>query len=264
MTASFVSPGWVNFNVNFIDFRFLPVPFSNEDAAANSVHMTAGIWYYTICVYHFKRRSDGYYDIYPETEKKCITRQNTFDFEKRLSDGKCVLQRNLMLEIQIISSIGIVCAVLGFIGSIIYRRRGGEYRWAGQLTRNSLFIAGGTYTAAIVKTAMATPNSPPVFYGGMVFESVQFYCPWGLILGGIGCFFTLMSAIGQMVILIKHKTKNDVHDYQMFKDTNQRIPLQYSYPIIAPPGYHETFGLKAPHVDEKIKDGTRCLGNPCN
>lgn len=111
-----------------------------------------------------------------------------------------------------------------------------------------LLIKGGTYTVAIIKTAMATPMSQQVFYSSTVFEDVQFYCPWGLILGIIGCFFTFVSAAGPMDVLIQNKTHNDVNDYQTLKNTNQGILQQYSYPIIVPPGYHETFGLKVPIV----------------
>lgn len=254
MTASFVSPGWVNFNVNVVESRFLPNPLGNDNRVALSAHMTAGIWYYSICVYKFKRGSDGYYDVYPEMEKKCTTRANSYDFEQRLYDSYVGLNRDLMLDIQIISSIGIAFALLGFIGTIVNTKSVGECRWAGLLTFISLFISGGTYIAAMIKTATATPNKHSVFYDGWVFDDVQFYCPWGLILGITGCFFTLVSAIGPMVVLIKNKTHNDVNDYQKFKGTNQGILQQYSYPIIAPPGYHETFGLKVPLVDEKREE----------
>lgn len=255
MTASFVSPGWVNFNVNVVEDRFLPDPLDNDGKVALCVHMTAGVWFYTICVYKFKRGSNGYYDVYQEKEKQCTTRANSYDFEQRLYDVRFGrLNRNLMLEIQIISSIGIVFALLGFIGTIVNTRRVGECRWAGLLTCISLLTSGGTYIAAMIKTAVATPNAQSVFYDGWFFEDVQFYCPWGLVLGITGCLFTLVSAIGPMVVLIKNKTHNDVNDYQTFKNTNQGILQQYSYPIIAPLGYHETFGLKVPLVDEKREE----------
>uniref|UniRef100_K1RMH5 Uncharacterized protein n=1 Tax=Magallana gigas TaxID=29159 RepID=K1RMH5_MAGGI len=150
--------------------------------------MTAGVWFYTICVYKFKRGTNEYYDVYPEAEKICVTRPNSYEYEQRLSDGSAFgLNRDLILKIQIISSIGITFALLGVIGTIVNTRRVGECRWA-----------GGIYTVAIIKTAMATPMSQQVFYSSTVFEDVQFNCPWGLILGIIGCFFTFVSAAGPM------------------------------------------------------------------
>lgn len=81
------SPGWINFNVNVLKYRSFPVSLRNENTFAISLHMTAGVWFYTICVYNFKRGSDRYCDVYPEVEKRCITRSNSYDFEQRLSDG---------------------------------------------------------------------------------------------------------------------------------------------------------------------------------
>lgn len=87
MTASFVSPGWVSFNVNVLKYRSFTAPLSNENTFAISLHMTAGVWFYTICVYKFKRGTNEYYDVYPEAEKICVTRPNSYEYEQRLSDG---------------------------------------------------------------------------------------------------------------------------------------------------------------------------------
>lgn len=85
MTASFVRPGWVNFNVNVVKYR--SVPLSNENTFAISLHMMAGVWFYTICVYKFKRGTNEYYDVYPEAEKRCVTRPNSYEYEQRFSDS---------------------------------------------------------------------------------------------------------------------------------------------------------------------------------
>lgn len=87
MTASFVSPGWVSFNVNVLKYRSFTAPLSNENTFAISLHMTAGVWFYAICVYKFKRGTNEYYDVYPEAEKICVTRPNSYEYEQRLSDG---------------------------------------------------------------------------------------------------------------------------------------------------------------------------------
>lgn len=87
MTASFVSPGWVSFKVNVLKYRSFTAPLSNENTFAISLHMTAGVWFYTICVYKFKRGTNEYYDVYPEAEKICVTRPNSYEYEQRLSDG---------------------------------------------------------------------------------------------------------------------------------------------------------------------------------
>lgn len=92
MTASFVSPGWVNFNVNFIEYRFLPIPPYEGPyegyGSANSAHLTGGLWYYTVCVRDFIPNSDGFYDIFPKTGTRCHTGLNSYDFEERLYHGK--------------------------------------------------------------------------------------------------------------------------------------------------------------------------------
>lgn len=92
MTASFVSPGWVNFNVNFIEYRFLPIPPYEGPyegyRSANSAHLTGGLWYYTVCVRDFIPNSDGFYDIFPKTGTRCHTGLNSYDFEERLYHGK--------------------------------------------------------------------------------------------------------------------------------------------------------------------------------
>lgn len=81
MTASFVSPGWVNFNVNFIEYRFLPIPPYEGPyegyRSANSAHLTGGLWYYTVCVRDFIPNSDGFYDIFPKTGTRCHTGLNS-------------------------------------------------------------------------------------------------------------------------------------------------------------------------------------------
>uniref|UniRef100_K1RAP0 Werner syndrome ATP-dependent helicase n=1 Tax=Magallana gigas TaxID=29159 RepID=K1RAP0_MAGGI len=57
---------------------------------------------------------------------------------------------------------------------------------------------GGTYLAAIVNTATATPNSPEVYYMDTKIYNVQYYCAWGLFLGGFGCVLVLVSALGHL------------------------------------------------------------------
>lgn len=59
------------------------------------------------------------------------------------------LNRDLILKIQIISSIGITFALLGVIGTIVNTRRVGECRWAGLLTCISLLISGNMITCNI-------------------------------------------------------------------------------------------------------------------
>lgn len=59
------------------------------------------------------------------------------------------LNRDLILKIQTISSIGITFALLGVIGTIVNTRRVGECRWAGLLTCISLLISGNMITCNI-------------------------------------------------------------------------------------------------------------------
>lgn len=68
MIVFFVSLGWVNFNVNFIEYWFLLI-FLYEGlyegyGLVNSVYLMGGLWYYIVCVRDFIFNSDGFYDIF--------------------------------------------------------------------------------------------------------------------------------------------------------------------------------------------------------
>lgn len=236
MTASFVSPGWDNFNVNGIEHRFLPIPSYGGDMTANSAHLTAGVWYYKICVTAFISNSDGYYAIFPKTGTRCQTGFNSYDFEDRLSRGQ---RRHLLPEIQIMCSIAMFSAIHGLIGTIVYTRREEKYRWAGVMAFINLSIAGGTHFAAIAKTVKATPFSPEMDYMDTRIYNIHFYCPWGLVLGGLGCVLVLVSALGHLYILFRKlcATRVDVNDYQKF---------QGIYHGKSEPECHKTFGFKVP------------------
>lgn len=260
MTASFVSPGWVNFNVNFIEYRFLPIPPYEGPyegyGSANSAHLTGGLWYYTVCVRDFIPNSDGFYDIFPKTGTRCHTGLNSYDFEERLYHGQ---KGHLMPGVQIMCSIAMFCAINGFIGTIVYTRREEKYRWTGLTAFINLSIAGGTYLAAIVNTATATPISPEVYYMDTKIYNVQYYCAWGLFLGGFGCVLVLVSALGHLYILFRnlHATKNDVNDYQTFKVANQGTILQFPYTSMVPPRCNKTFAFNAPFFNS-LQDAATC------
>ena len=92
----------------------------------------------------------------------------------------------------------------------------------------------------------------------------QFYCPWGLIMVGIGGVLILVSAVGHLCILSRNRT-DDTHVYLIHKGTNQGIISQHSYTTIAPPGYHVTVGLKVPLVGSMEKNeeaSCRSYGSP--
>uniref|UniRef100_A0A8W8KJG2 Uncharacterized protein n=1 Tax=Magallana gigas TaxID=29159 RepID=A0A8W8KJG2_MAGGI len=257
MTISFVSPGWVNCKVSFIE------PFIQLDSSVyfygypTGAHLSAGLWYFSLCIDKISL---------PESmeEEKCHLSAYPFNFERLFSHLVLDpsyhqvrgLTRNIMLEIQIMSSIGIFCAVLGFIGAIVYTRTLTKSRYAGLLSCISLSISGGTYIAAIVKTAIATHVYKDIVrkYSVWRYDNFQLYCPWGLLLGGIGCFLILVSALGHLCILSRNRTTDDIHVYHIHKGTNQGIISQHSYTTIAPPGYHVTVGLKVPLVGSMEKN----------
>ena len=115
-------------------------------------------------------------------------------------------------------------------------------------------ILGGTYIAAVVKTATTTNYNAglePMFYMPM---SIKLLCPWGLVLGGIGGLLILLSAIGHLCIMSRNKSDENGQIYQIHKGTNQGIVSLHPYTTIAPPGYHASVGLKVPLVDSMEKN----------
>lgn len=250
MTASFVSPGWVNFNVNFPRPQFLSAFQYHTDGFVTSVHMTAGVWFYTICIseMNYRIRSDGFFHEKPIHDKKCHFGANSYDFQARILKE---VNSNLLPEIKIISSTGIFCAVLGFIGIILYTKSEAKSRCAVSLACTSLLISSGTFIAAIVMTAKATPYCQKVFYPETFNDDIQFYCPWSLILGGVGVLFILVAGVGDLCILSRNRINIDINNYQTQKGKRQGKISQCSYTIITPPGYHEVIGLKEPIVDRK-------------
>ena len=58
-----------------------------------------------------------------------------------------------LLETRILSSIGVFCAVLGFIGTIVFMRSQARSRCAGLLACISLSISGNPVNAIIIKFA---------------------------------------------------------------------------------------------------------------
>lgn len=75
MIVFFVSLGWVNFNVNFIEYWFLLI-FLYEGLyegyrLVNSVYLMGGLWYYIVCVRDFIFNSDGFYDIFLKIGIRC-------------------------------------------------------------------------------------------------------------------------------------------------------------------------------------------------
>lgn len=92
MIVFFVSLGWVNFNVNFIEYWFLLI-FLYEGlyegyGLVNSVYLMGGLWYYIVCVRDFIFNSDGFYDIFLKIGIRCYIGLNFYDFEEWLYYGK--------------------------------------------------------------------------------------------------------------------------------------------------------------------------------
>lgn len=110
-----------------------------------------------------------------------------------------------------------------------------------------------------MNTATATPNSPEVYYMDTKIYNVQYYCAWGLFLGGFGCVLVLVSALGHLYILFRnlHATKNDVNDYQTFKGANQGTVLQFPYTSMVPPRCNKTFAFNAPFFNS-LQDAATC------
>lgn len=98
-------------------------------------------------------------------------------------------------------------------------------------------ILGGTYLAALLKTATTTNDSRETISTYFP-NDIEFQCPWGLILGGIGSVLILVSAVWHLYILSMYRTNDDA---------------QNPYTTIAPPGYNSTVGLKIPLVDSMGK-----------
>ena len=105
-----------------------------------------------------------------------------------------------------------------------------------------------------MKTAIATHINKHVFWDYIGWDIVETYCPWGLVLGGIGNLLILVSALGHLCILSRNRTTDDIHVYHIHKGTNQGNISQHSYTTIAPPGYHVTVGLKVPLVGSMEKN----------
>nr|XP_022319874.1 uncharacterized protein LOC111122393 isoform X3 [Crassostrea virginica] len=225
VTVSFVSPGWINFKTEY---------FQNTKIS----HFSAGPWYFFLCYQNplpGEMTPRPYYDdgIMMDLQRKdgCEVHSYENDLDTNMGVGSFrYLNEVWLLEIRILSSIGVFCAVLGFIGTIVFIRREARSRCAGLLACISLSISGGTYIAAVVKTVTTTN-----FIAG---PKIKLLCPWGLVLGGIGGLLILLSAIGHLCIISRNKSDENGPIYQMHEGTNQEIISMHPYTTIAPPGYH--------------------------
>lgn len=94
-----------------------------------------------------------------------------------------------------------------------------------------------------------------MYYMDTEIYNIQYYCAWGLVLGGVGCVLVIVSALGHLYILFRnlHATKNDVNDYQTFKGANQGIVLQLPYTSIVPPGCNKTFAFNVPFFQQSSR-----------
>lgn len=225
---------------------------SGHQGYPKKAHLSAGLWYYTLCIQRFSWNDESL------KEEDCHLATYPFKIESPYLDPAYErfkgLSSHFMLETQIMSSIGFFCAVLGFMGTIVYTRTLTKSRWAGLLACTSLFISGWTFIAMIVKIGISTNIYHKDFWEYTGWEIYQFYCPWGLILVGIGGVLILVSAVGHLFILSRNKTKDDIHVFHIHKGTNQEIISQHSYTTIAPPGYHATVELKVPLVGSMEKN----------
>eukprot|EP00105_Crassostrea_gigas_P001514 XP_011413734.1 PREDICTED: uncharacterized protein LOC105318368 [Crassostrea gigas] len=246
VTASFVSPGWVICKIS--NMKSL-MGISGIQGLPQKAHLSAGLWYYTLCIQRFIGNNE---------EEDCHLATYPFNIESpffwRPYDKFKGWPLHFKLETQIMSSIGLFCAVLGFTGTIVYTRTLTKSRWAGLLACISLFISGWTYIAMIVKMGISVNTHHEEFWEYTGWDIDQFYCPWGLILVGIGGVLILVSAVGHLFILSRNKTKDDIHVFHIHKGTNQEIISQHSYTTIAPPGYHATVELKVPLVGSMEKN----------
>nr|XP_022318293.1 uncharacterized protein LOC111121350 [Crassostrea virginica] len=253
VTVSFVSPGWNNVKMKKSSFDYVQ---NTEE----SIHLSAGLWYFSLC---YQNSLPGwmtprpYYDdgimMDPPRKDRCEVHsyENYLDTNiyKRFNGG-------WLLETRILSSIGVFCAVLGFIGTIVFIRRQARSRCSGLLACISLSISGGTYIAAVVKTATTinyNAGLEPRFY---LTISIKFLCPWGLVIGGFGGFLILISAIGHLCIMSRNKSDENGQIYQIHKGTNQGFISLHPYTTIAPPGYHASVGLKVLLVDSTENEET--------
>ncbi|XP_061196336.1 uncharacterized protein LOC133204596 [Saccostrea echinata] len=269
MTVSFVSPGWANVSVRETQQDYSPF-FDWNPENGEKVHLSVGLWYFTIC---FHRSKNVYPHYMPDAsfeddswmmqrredsgkEKRCHVstyhshRESPFMYSFPSSVYKEMkgLGQKGLLEFQIISSIGIFFGVLGFIGTIAYTRSLARSRCAGLLACISLIVSGGTYIAAAAKTATVAHGYKALFSYMYKSTILHFHCPWALILGGVGGIFVLISAVAHLCILSRNKTNDDIQVYHIHKGTNQGIFSQHTYTTIAPPGYTATVGLKVPLI----------------
>lgn len=276
MTVSFVSPGWANVSVTEKPQDFSPFSHWSPENGQEHVHLSVGLWYFTIC---FHRPKNVYPRYMPDAnfeddswmleqrredsgrEKKCHVstyhghRESPFMYSYPSSvytEVKGLGQKGL-LEFQIISTLGMFFGVLGFIGSIGYTRSLARSRCAGLLACISLIVSGGTYIAAVVKTATVPHGNHVLFQYMYKSTLLHFHCPWALILGGVGGIFVLVSAVAHLCILSRNKTNDDIQVYRIHKGTNQGIFSQHAYTTIAPPGYTATVGLKVPLISAMEK-----------
>ena len=122
------------------------------------------------------------------------------------------------------------------------------------------YVLGGTYLAALVKTITSTPFSQQIVklmnaYGSIYV--VDFYCPWSLILGGVGSFLILLSAFGHLCILSRNKPNEGVQVYHIHKGSHQGVVSQHFYTIVAPSGHHAAVGLKIPLIENMEKNESK-------
>lgn len=235
--------------------------YSDQPGDPKEAHLSAGLWYFNLCIQRLSWAGSV-------REEHCHLGSYPFNIETPFLNPAYKIFRGLpnifTFEIQIMSSFGVFCAVLGFMGTVVYTRTLTKSRWAGLLACISLSISGLTYIAMIVKTAITTHVDSVLFWENTGWEMDKFYCPWGLVLVGIGGVLILVSAVGHLCILSRNRT-DDTHVYLIHKGTNQGIISQHSYTTIAPPGYHVTVGLKVPLVGSMEKNeeaSCRSYGSP--
>nr|XP_022313889.1 uncharacterized protein LOC111118624 [Crassostrea virginica]XP_022313904.1 uncharacterized protein LOC111118637 [Crassostrea virginica] len=254
VTVSFVSPGWINVTIKESSYDVQSIKRIVE------TYFSAGLWYFSICKHYslpsyvVDLNTGQFRSLFSSPQDACEVDTYTNSLVTPITEIFLTVNAIWVLEIRILSSVGLFCSVLGFIGTIVFIRREGKSRCAGILACISLSVSGGTYVSALVKTATATLFNKEMIsiLNGLnsesnLFEEIEYNCPWGLVVGGIGSLLILISAIGHLCVLSRNTTESILQIHRVYTGTKEEgTASQHSFTVIAPPEYHSAVGLKVP------------------
>lgn len=147
-------------------------------------------------------------------------------------------------EYRVMASIGLTLGMIGFVFSLVYKRRMAQTRRSGLAAFVCLLISGVLHLVCVGKiiSAMHVYRAilPNLFTeSNSVFLDI--HCPWGLILGAVSGILLLISATGHLCVLTRNRS-DECRVYRLHLGQTEK----QTFPTIAPPGYDASVGLKVP------------------